>query len=431
MGERAELGKALAQVGLAGLAGAVVVPAGASLVFGALFRSSTMALGIGAGIFALLVVALAAVTTVAPAASRMTGTIGGRVLWGLLVGGVGMGLWVVGSLVALEAGRYIGVSAWQWAPGTFVLFALLAGTLLRRWYLALGSLTVLVVAGLLLLRSLVVPLPSEVDQRLAQEQLERASIMVTDVPGYHPVASQSAVWQLQPDDYDPNEPDPYMYLRAVEDKPVGDCQIEPFDSNYPPVQSCEVDRPGLFYVHGVTGNAYVHSVDGRRLVLTGPKAFDRAVLRDAVLGARPVDPPGSFTATVPGYTATSTGPQLTTFTPDDKSLVPGARFISVGPRMGASPGECTYLNLACEAETPELRYERFTDQHVYARLVGGREISVSGGYGVSRDNLRAAALAARPPTDADLQIMLPPLRPVQERRSVTGELRKLAREIFG
>jgi hypothetical protein len=417
----------LVQVGLAGAVGAVAVPMGTGLVVAALVTGQPVALVAAAGCFAAAVAALALVAAVAPEESRLTGSRGGRVLWGLLVGGLGVGLWLLGWGVGDEAGLGISGDWTLWMPACVVPFALVAGMLLRRWYLALGSLAVVVALSLVLLHALAAALPSEVDERLARAGVSRESIMVTAVPGYH-VRPQPTSWQLEPDDRTTIPPSPYVSLYPLPDAP--DCETDPYDSKYPAVQACEVESPGLAHLRGAAdSDAYVRRVEGGRLLLTAPKSFDRAVLRDAVLAARATEPAGSFTTTVPGYTATSTSPDGTSFTPDDRALLPGARNISVDTHVSTG-GECAYGAAACEVESRSLRYERYDDNQGYVRLVGDREVRVQGGMAVTRDVLRTAALTAHPATDDDLRLLLPP-SPSTPDRSVLGAVRRLAGALYG
>lgn len=430
-GERSGRGiwPALAQAGVAGVAGAVMVPLGIRVVIGALIAFGVGGIVVAAAYFALFVAVLAAVAKVAPGESWLSTNLGARVVWGLLVGGVGIVLWLLGWSVSDEAGLGVSNSPSLWIPGGFLVFALLAGMLLRRWYLALGSLTVLVVAGLFLLKSLAATLPSELERRLAAAHVSRESIMAVAVPGYHVQPNQSA-WQLVPDNEDPYQPSPYASLYSLEDTPPGDCEITPHDTKYPMSDDCEIDRPGLFYVKGLS-QAYVHRVDGKRIVLNAPNSVDRAVLRDAVLAVRPAEPAGSVTTTLPGYTATNVFPESTTFTPDDKTLLPGARLISVATQLSSIAGQCTYGALACEVESPALRYERFEDAHEYVRVAGSQEIRVRGGMAVGKDVLRTAVLAAHPATDDDLRLLLPASPPSTPERSPVGVVRELARALYG
>lgn len=423
-GERSGIWTALVQVGAAGAVGAVMVATGVGFGLAALFMGPVAVYGFALGFLVLFVAALAAVASVTPEASWLTGSRGGRVCWGLLVCGAGIGLWWLGWRVSDEAGLGLSRSGVTWVPATIVLFASVAGTLLRRWYLALGSLAVLVAVGLLLLKELAGYLPSDLDQRLAAAHVERDKVMVANLPGYHVMPNQTS-WQLVADDNAENPPSPYVSLYAVADEP--DCQRQPHDTRYPLTETCEVDRPGLFYLPGGVQHAYVHRVDGRRFVLKGPLSLDRKVLREAVLTVRPTSPPeGAFTATVTGYSKENAGPDETVFSPDDKSGLP--KYIEVGVQL--AEGRCGQFALACEVESPTLRYERYEDQHVYLRTAGDREIRALGGLSVGRDVLRAAVQNARPATDDDLRLMLPPT-PSKQDRSVMAAARGLARALYG
>ncbi|MEU7481736.1 hypothetical protein AB0A63_37570 [Lentzea sp. NPDC042327] len=426
MGERHGVGPALAQVSLAGVAGALVVSCGIGPVVVSLFGGPVVAVVVGGVLVVVLVAALTAAASVAPGESWLTGNVGGRVCWALLVGGAGTGAWLLAWSVSDEARLGLSESPWLWWPATALLFALVAGVLLRRWYLALTSFAVLVAVALLMLRALAGALPSDVEQRLAASQVPRTSMMVTAVPGYHLVPAQG-VWHLVPDDLDPNAPSPDVSLHALPDGP--DCRFEPHDSRYPFTDRCEVERPGLFFLDGTPVRiGYAHRVGTTRLLLTAPPSFDRAVLREAVLTARVTD--GVATAVVPGYSAGSASPQGTHFTPDDRSLLPGARYVSVGPRLGAGFGECTFGAQVCETESPALRYERFTDGQMYVRTEGGREFEIRGGPGVDREVLRTAALAARSATDEEALAMLPPPPPSPPDRSLMASVRTLSRTLF-
>ncbi|MFD5830050.1 hypothetical protein [Lentzea sp. NPDC060358] len=415
------------RIALAGITGAVMAPVGTGAMVAGLFvgTAGLAAMGLLAGV--LFVVLLAFVARVAPDESWFGGGGGGRVCWAVLVAGAGTALWLLGWSVSDAARLGLSESAVLWAPMTALLFALVAGTLLRRWYLALGSLAALTVAGLVLLRALAVTLPSDVERRAGGVDLD--SLLVASVPGYAVVPDQLS-WQLVPLDVDPrtSPPSPYVQLYPVQDEP--DCQVDQYQTTYPSGPSCEVERPGLFFVQGPDSNAYVLRVDGRRLVLVAPKAFDRAVLRDALLGARATEPAGSFTATVPAYTATSVSPQGTVFTPDDRRLLPGARRIEFSTRT-AFDGQCTYGALECVVESPSVRYERFEDVHAVVRAVDGREVTVLGGLAVGRDVLRTAALAAHRPSDDELRDMLPAERASGPDRSPLGLAREVARTLFG
>ncbi|HEX7301269.1 hypothetical protein [Lentzea sp.] len=415
------------RTGLAGITGAVMAPVAAGTAVVGLFAGTAGFVALTLLVVVLFVVLLTFVAQVAPDESRFGGSGGGRVFWAVLVAAAGTVLWLLGWSVGDEAGLGLSGSPVLWVPATALLFALVAGTLLRRWYLALGSLAVLTALGLVLLDALAATLPSDVDRRAAGDDVR--SLLVASVPGYGVVSNQRS-WQLRPLDVDPSStpPSPFVQLYAEPDAP--DCQVDPYQTRYPSGPDCEVERPGLFFVQGPVGNAYVHRVDGRRLVLAGPKSFDRAVLRDALLTARPTGQDGAVTATVPGYSATSVSSGGTVFTPDDRALLPGARNIEFSTRT-AFDGQCVYGALECVVESPSVRYERFEDAHVYVRVVDGKEVTVRGGLAVGRDVLRTAALAAHPATDDELRAMLPVEQPSTPDRSPMGVARHLARVLFG
>jgi hypothetical protein len=78
-----------------------------------------------------------------------------------------------------------------------------------------------------------------------------------------------------------------------------------------------------------------------------------------------------------------------------------------------------------------LRYERYESEHGYVRIVDGLAVRVQGGMAVGKDVLRTAALAARPATDDDLRLMLPPPPTMPPDHSVRAGVRDLARALFG
>ncbi len=310
-GKRHGIGRALVQVAAAGVVGAMVVLSSIGFVVGALFTGAAAVLVTGAVFLVVLVAALTAVAKLAPEASWLTGNRGGRVGWGALVGAGGTGLWLLAWDLTDAAALAVSRSAWLWVPGTVLLFALVATLLVRRWYLSLGALAVLLATALLVLKALAGAAPSDLDQRFANAGVARGALMVTTVPGYHLRPGQGT-WYLEPDRVDPQ-----------------------------------------------------------------------------------------------------------------------ALFISVGPRLGADPGECVYGAKVCDVESTSLRYELFDDVQAYTRFVMGREVEVRAGLGVDRDLLRAAALAVRPATDREAWEALPEPRPSAPDRSVRGLARELARDLFG
>ncbi len=195
-----------------------------------------------------------------------------------------------------------------------------------------------------------------------------------------------------------------------------------------------VESPGLFFIQGIAGrNAYVHHVGDSRMVLVAPDSVDRGVLREAVLAVHATDPPGSVTTAIPGFTTNGATPDGTTFEPEDKTRLPGARNIELHTQGSVAPLRCQYGidTEDCEIESPSLMYAHYTNNtQVYARIVGSRQVSVVAGMGVDRSVLRTAALTARPATDDELRLVLPTPPPVRD-RSLMRAVRGLALDLFG
>ncbi|PPK60992.1 hypothetical protein V5P93_002153 [Actinokineospora auranticolor] len=156
-----DIKRALARVGVAGAVGAVVAPLCVVVLGAILFMGGSVLVAL---LFGVLVAALFAVPArVAPETSWLTGSRGGRFVWGLLVGDLGIGLWALAWRAGDEAGLGISSSGGRWLPVGAVPFALVAGMLLRRWYLALTSLALAVGIALLLLAQPAAAQPPEPD----------------------------------------------------------------------------------------------------------------------------------------------------------------------------------------------------------------------------------------------------------------------------
>ncbi|WP_143035860.1 cytochrome d ubiquinol oxidase subunit II [Lentzea fradiae] len=418
-GERSATSRPALRMVAAGVVGAVVLPPAAAGVLTGIF--------LGTGWVAVLAVVAVLLLTglllvVAPSESWFGGSRAGRGGWAVAVAVTGTVLTWAGWVAADAAGWGLSRSPVLWWPAIGVLFALVAGVLLRRWPLALGSLGTLVVIALVLLGA-VAAVPED-----AQDRARVGELLVAPVPGYDLVPHQGS-WQVVPSDARRGgEPSPYVRLDVAQDGP--DCEIDQYQSRYPSGPDCEVERPGLFFVERSDVIAYFHRLEGRRLVLTAPATFDRTALREALLTARPADPPGTFTATVPGYTQSSATPELTEFTPDDKALLPGARHIEF-VTLGAVEPQCSPVALECVTESPGLRYQRFEDNHGYTRVVEDKELTVRGGMAVSRDVLRTAALDARQPTEEEVDAMLETGQPAPRGGWMRQAVRGAARFLFG
>ncbi|OLR95052.1 hypothetical protein BJP25_08865 [Actinokineospora bangkokensis] len=386
------------------------------MLLAAAFAGQGAVLAVGAVLAAVVVAVLVGVASIAPGESWVRG----RVLWALLVAVLGFTLWGFGWAISDEAGLGISGDTGAWLVSGVVPFAVVAGMLLRSRALAIGFAVVFVATGGILLHALARTMPPEVDQRLAVASAQRLDFAVTDVPGYRS-GFDSRVQQLMPVDTDPNPPDPFIVLYDSDNPGSADCDYDPVTAGGFYSQSCEVERPGLFYLRGWGTHAYVLRVPGKQFTLTAATTHDRAFLRGAILTARESSAPGTYTATVPGYSGAAT-PGHNVFTPDDPSTLPGARNITVSVRDAHT---CT-----CEFESRDLRYRRFPDHQEYTKPAGAREILVWGGPAVDRDLLRTAARNAHPATDDELLDLLPPLPPAHG-HSPMIPVRKLATALFG
>ncbi|MEV0675337.1 hypothetical protein AB0I60_02310 [Actinosynnema sp. NPDC050436] len=419
---------ALAQVALAGLVGAVIAPVGSVMLVAGLFGGWPVLAVMVVGFAVVLTGALAAVALVVPGEARLCGRRGGRVGWALLVGGAGYALWLLGWAVGDELGWGLSRSSSVWVPAGVVPFALVAGLLLRRWYLSLGSLAVLAGVGLFVLDAVAATMPSDREQRLSAAP--PYELYVADVPGYHPETNRTT-WELRPDDPGPPTPPVHVTLHALEDTvpTAPDCLPVTYEGQDP----CEQEQPGLSYVKGEREHTYYHRVRGVRIALTAPQSVDRAALRQSVLAVRWVEPEGTVVTDVPGYSVSYASAAGTSFLPNDRTLLPGARDIgfTTQPVTGTQPGGCLPEEKACEVESPSLRFVRSEVDHQYVRVVGTTEVRVRGGMAVGRDVLRAAVLAAHPATEADLSRILPAAQWPKPEPSVLGAVREVARSLFG
>jgi hypothetical protein len=406
--------RSLAQVAAAGGTGALTLLVGSPLSLAA-----AMTGGIPFGVLTAFLLAaagiglLVAVASIAPEASWLTQTMRGRTCWAVLVGGLGTaGLllsWNISEAAGLGLGRHMLV----WLPLGTVPFALVAGLLLRRWYLAVGSLALCVASAVWLLNALAATLPeqTEANARVQAAGRDRSEFVVTQIPGYHAVR-QVGAWQLEPDDPAAIPPPRYITLYTSLDDPTPDCEFNPRDSELQGFP-CTVERPGLTYIKAVAAHGYFLRTGSTLLQIVGSPAVDQTMLRDAVLRAAPSADPAFYTVDIPGYTSMKTGiRQGISFQFADQTQIPAARYVELAVTKGSTAGQCAVFEhsgyLECVGERPDLFYRRLTDKHVYLHQRGGVEVRVLGGLGVDRNLLRDAALAARPATDEELLTMLPP-----------------------
>ncbi|MCK2239083.1 MULTISPECIES: hypothetical protein [unclassified Crossiella] len=275
------LAHALVQVLTAGVVGAVGVIFGLSVVV-----ASVLVLGPAGALVGLVVIPagialLYLMATLTPAASALTDTRAGRICWSVLVGGVGgLGWWLSvtvseGVLSAGRTGLLLGG----------VPFALVAGMLLRRWYLSLGflALTLAIAYGFLHILAAASPELSEPDRRLAAARHTRAELAITDLPGYHRTLGDRG-WQLTPVDPAANRPEHRVSIIGSTSWDPGSCATQTRPGG--PLRECVVEQPGLEYRRGEDWHEYRR--DGVRAAVRGGLGVDRGVLREAASRARVV-----------------------------------------------------------------------------------------------------------------------------------------------
>jgi hypothetical protein len=169
-------------------------------------------------------------------------------------------------------------------PRSAIPAALMAGLLLRPWYVKLGAVALTVAAVFGLLTVLAAAAPDEVDSRLAAAHVERGQYFVVSIPGYRPVPNQG-LWYLEPEDP--------PYLRAVSvyadlAMPPGDeCKRAPMDTDLAQQAPCTIERPGLAYLEGPDKHEYYYRRGPLLVRIVGTRAVDRDVLRTAALSVRP------------------------------------------------------------------------------------------------------------------------------------------------
>lgn len=139
--------RALALVVAAGVIWGLAMPYGSVGVFFADWAGGDLlALAVVAMVVVGVTALLAGIASFAPEASALTGAAGGRVAWALIVFVLGALAWVFAFNVFAEGEGDLGRNTMMNLPFSGVPFVLAAGLLLRRWYVKLGAL-VLVVAS--------------------------------------------------------------------------------------------------------------------------------------------------------------------------------------------------------------------------------------------------------------------------------------------
>lgn len=426
---------ALLQVVAAGAIGALALPFGLTSVVGmALAGGGLAALAVVVVFAAAVVTLLVVAASLVPAAATLTRTSGGRVGWALIVAVAGTCVWTFAFSVHTQAEPDLQDNPMMGLPLSAVPYALVAGLLLRRWYFKVTTMALVVTSGIGLLAVLAPTVPSELDARLDAARIDRRTVFVAEIPGYHRVPQQAT---MEPDDPAMIPPARYITLYTYPDDPTGDCQPNPRDSEMAG-SPCTVEQPGLTYTVGVVNHQYFYRRGTVLLRIVGTLAVDRALLRDAILRASPTADPTVYTTDIAGYEsvlpATASGMQ---FGFADRTQTPDAMNVEVSASSGQAAGECEAFAksdtqspfLECVTESPTLHYERLADKHVYFAQHGSVEVRVLGGLGVDRNVLRDAAVSARPATDEELMSMLPPAPPPE--RSFMNSLKGFAKRLFG
>ncbi|MGW0515958.1 hypothetical protein [Crossiella sp. NPDC003009] len=274
---RRPLSRVLGQLATAGFFGTVIMPFGLISVLGALFGGGLPALGMTVAAALAGFAILYGAAALAPGESWLGGSRVGRCCWAVLVGGFGGLGWWLGWAVTNELGLAVSRPPLGLLAGA-VPFVLVAGLLLRGWYLAVGSLAVTVALGGWLLAGLAAlpPDPAEVSRRLAATSVDRTQLFATELPGYR-IRRDSAGWRLAP----PGEP------RGAKDVEV--TAVPPGTATEACAASleCAEDAPGLRYQRTAGQHGYVHQRERLAVRVLGSLGVDRKLLREAALAARP------------------------------------------------------------------------------------------------------------------------------------------------
>lgn len=417
------------QLGAVWLVGAVALPAAYGVLLIAAFG--------GTGPFGA--VALAGVSTVlaylilvitATRAASALGTTGGRrVLWALLVLGLGTAGWALGWAVTDIAG--LGVSRDPML--TFLLggvpFALVAGLLLRGWQFnaaALGLTVVLAGAGAVVLRH---ETPDEFEARLTANDVHRETAYAVAIPGYVPnddldYGNGLGGGGFRIQDQDAVPPDRYLTITAYDRVGASEqmCGQPTAQDSRLRWGRCVIEPDGLVYRHNEIEHGYQVPVGRRYVTVVGTPAVDRDLLRAAASSLRPATAAelggnqaqagGIYAATVPGYVGQATGtPPGMVYAPADRTGN-GVQSVAISLYVTYADGDSIcFRTVECVPDGHGLTYVRNEDTHGYAVGRDRMNVRVLGGLRVDRSLLRQAALDARPATDEELRRALPPLEP--------------------
>jgi hypothetical protein len=431
------------QLGAAWTVGAIALPAAVPMLLGAAFFGGMGPFGLIALVGVVSVLAyLIVVVNLTRAVSVLGGSVGGRVLWALLVMGGGTAGWALGWVVTDAGG--LGVSR---SPVlTFLLggvpFALVAGLFLRGWQFrttAVGLSVVLVGAGVVVLRH---ETPDELDSRMALNGVHRETSYAVAIPGYKPTdrdyGNGLGGGGFSPADPNAIPPDRSITIVAHDRLINGEqmCGQPTAERSELPWGDCVVEPDGLVYRHNEIAHGYQVPVGTLYVTVAGTPAVDRDLLRTAArsvhlataaeLGGNIPQTGGYYAATVPGYVAQAMGiPEGMMYMPADHTGS-GAQAVSINLYVSyAQSDSICFETTQCSPDGDGLTYVRHADTHGFVVRRGEVDVKVYGGLRTDRALLRRAALDARPATDDELSHALPPLRP----SSLTQRLRQWARRL--
>ncbi|GAA4585551.1 hypothetical protein GCM10023107_01060 [Actinoplanes octamycinicus] len=414
------------------LFGAIAPLLTGGIMLAALWGGGPAGLLLAPVVLAVDVAVLVLVVRLTREATWLGATAGRRVLWAVLVTGLGGSLWAFGWGVSDAAG--LGLSRGNTGVLFFggLAFVLVAGLLAKPWPVPVGSLVVLAVLAVVGLQALRASTPDDLTERLTHAGKQRDELWAVEVPGYRPSGSLRYSPQVGGDSFEPVDPalipearfygvhaqpfEPGKHPRSCADN-VGYAVLSgAFGSD---IGSCANEPGNLLYLvtESGTGHGYLRRSGTTLISVEGTDTVDRAALRAAIRAARPATPAElkaqttsvdgqPFVAPAPGYTLRYFASRGAHYEPADGISGIEDAMISLHVTKATAPPVCP-LELTCTPEPGGLTYQRATDRHGYTFQHAEYLIEVTGGLAVDRPRLRTAALTARPATDAELRSVLP------------------------
>lgn len=416
------------QLGATWAVGSIALPVGWNLLLLTAFAGGrgpfvVLALVGVVGVLAYLIV----VITTTRSVSVLGASVGGRVLWALVVLGVGTVGWALGWAITDAAG--VGLSRNPLLTFLFggVPFALVAGLLLHGWPRrapAIGLSVVLIGAAVVALRH---ETPEEFDARLALNGVSRETAYAVRISGYAPTNRDYGDGlggaNFAPTDRGAIPPDRYLTI-MVSDRVLPGEQL----CGQPTAQDarlafgdCAIEPDGLVYRHNEFEHGYQVPVGPVYVTVAATLAVDRDLVRIAARSVHvaTVDEFGGheqtgnyYAATVPGYTSQLAGaPAGLVYLPADHTGN-GAQSVAITLHATDALSESVCFDTTeCTPDGAGLTYVRREDTHGFVLRRGRVNVRVLGGLRTDRALLRQATLDARPATDDELRRALPPPRP--------------------